>query len=268
MKSKNIIFWILAIIITLASAYYQRITGPTYPKSGSISLNDIDIKYNLDRSYPGEGDCLIKLNVPSADIKGTLIWKRHNTKDADKMVEMRYENGILTAELPHQPPAGKLDYQIRLLKENVEKYIPSKDSYVVIRFRGDVPWYVLIPHIIVIFLAMLFSTRTGIEFFNKEPNYKRLLWWTLGAFFIGGFILGPLVQKFAFGEYWTGVPFGWDLTDNKTLIAFVGWLIALIGHRKSQKPDYWILGAALLTLIVFLIPHSVLGSELDYSKVN
>ena len=36
---------------------------------------------------------------------------------------------------------------------------------------------------------------------------------------VGGFILGPLVQNYAFGELWTGVPFGWDLTDNKTLIA-------------------------------------------------
>jgi hypothetical protein len=268
MKAKNIIFWILAIIITLASAYYQRTTGPTYPKKGSISLNDQEIKYSLDRSYPGEGDCPIKLNINSPDIRGTLIWKRHNTKDADKTVEMRYENGVLIAELPHQPPAGKLDYQIRLQKDNVEKYIPEKNNYIVIRFRGDVPWFVLIPHILIMFLAMLFSTRAGIEFFSKEPNYNKFIWWTLGTLFIGGFILGPLVQKFAFGEYWTGVPFGWDLTDNKTLIAFIGWIAAFIGYRKSQKPGYWILGAAVLTLIVFLIPHSVLGSELDYSKTN
>jgi hypothetical protein len=268
MKAKNIIFWIIAIIITLASAYYQRTTGPTYPKKGSISLNDQEIKYSLDRSFAGDGDCPVKLNINSADTRGTLIWKRHNTNDADKTVEMRYENGVLIAELPHQPPAGKLDYQIRIQKDNIEKYIPEKNNYVVIRFRGDVPWYVLIPHILIMFLAMLFSTRAGIEFFSKEPKYIKYMWWTLGTLFAGGFILGPLVQHFAFGPYWTGVPFGWDLTDNKTLIAFIGWIVAIIGQRKSQKPGYWILGASLLTLIVFMIPHSVLGSELDYSKVN
>lgn len=267
MKNRKILFWILAIIITIASAYYQRITGPTYAKKGSIMLSDQEIKYQLDRSFAGEGDCPIKINVP-ADIKGTLVWKRHNTKDADQIIEMKNDNGTLTANLPHQLPAGKLDYQIRLIKDNVEKYVPSKESYVVIRFRGDVPWYVLIPHIIVIFLAMLFSTRAGIEFFSREPDYKKFIWWTIGTLLVGGFILGPLVQKFAFGEYWTGVPFGWDLTDNKTLIAFIGWIIAFIGQRKSRKPGYWIIGASILTLIVFLIPHSVLGSELDYSKGN
>jgi hypothetical protein len=49
-------------------------------------------------------------------------------------------------------------------------------------------------------------------------------------------ILGPVVQKFAFGEYWTGFPFGTDLTDNKTLIAFIGWIIALVAVFKSEKP--------------------------------
>ena len=28
---RNILFWILALVITLASAVYQRATGPTYP---------------------------------------------------------------------------------------------------------------------------------------------------------------------------------------------------------------------------------------------
>ena len=267
MKTRNILFWTLAVIITICSAYYQRITGPTYPQKGSITFNEQEIKYNLDRSYAGDGDCPVKINVPG-DLKGTLIWKRHNTKDADKIIDMRNDNGTLVAELPHQPPSGKLDYQIRLNKDNMEKYIPSKENYIVIRFRGDVPALILIPHILIMFLAMLFSTRAGIEFFRKEPKFIKYIWWTLVLLFAGGFILGPLVQHFAFGPYWTGIPFGWDLTDNKTLIAFVGWIVALIGYKKSSRPGYWILGASLLTLIVFLIPHSVLGSELDYSKVN
>jgi len=81
-------------------------------------------------------------------------------------------------------------------------------------------------------------------------------------------IFGPIVQKYAFDAYWTGVPFGFDLTDNKTLIAFIAWIVASVMVFKSKKPAYWVLGAAVVTLIVFLIPHSVLGSELDYSKMN
>jgi hypothetical protein len=78
-------------------------------------------------------------------------------------------------------------------------------------------------------------------------------------------ILGPIMQKYAFGEFWTGIPFGWDLTDNKTLIALIFWIIAVVMNRKKERPLYTILAAAVL-LVIFSIPHSVLGSELDYSS--
>jgi len=79
-------------------------------------------------------------------------------------------------------------------------------------------------------------------------------------------IFGPLVQEYAFGDLWTGFPFGYDLTDNKTLIALIGWLAALWAMYKSPHPKRWILIAAAVTLVVFVIPHSLFGTELDYSQ--
>jgi len=83
-------------------------------------------------------------------------------------------------------------------------------------------------------------------------------------------ILGPLVQKFAFGAYWTGVPFGWDLTDNKTLIAMIFWLMAswrvLKGNAEQNR--WWVVLAVVVMFIVFLIPHSMMGSELNYETMT
>ncbi|MCX6335012.1 MAG: hypothetical protein NT092_12035 [Bacteroidia bacterium] len=76
-------------------------------------------------------------------------------------------------------------------------------------------------------------------------------------------ILGPLVQKFAFGAFWTGVPFGWDLTDNKTLIAVLFWILAVVMNLKKERPVYTVL-AAIVLLLIFSVPHSMFGSELDY----
>jgi hypothetical protein len=143
-----------------------------------------------------------------------------------------------------------------------------KDRAVVIRFKDDVPIWLLIPHVIFMFAAMLLSTRTGLEYFSKEPDFGKLTSWTIGILLIGGFILGPLVQQYAFGALWTGFPFGYDLTDNKTLIAAIVWLFAWYKVKKSPNPKIWVLIAAVVMLIVFLIPHSVLGSELDYSKLE
>ena len=88
---------------------------------------------------------------------------------------------------------------------------------------------------------------------------------TLILFAIGGIVLGPIVQYYAFGDFWTGIPFGWDLTDNKTLIALIFWILAVIMNRKKERPLYTILAAVIL-LIVFSIPHSLFGSQLDYAS--
>jgi hypothetical protein len=114
------------------------------------------------------------------------------------------------------------------------------------------------------FIAMLFSTLAGLMAVIKYPLYKKYALWTLILFIAGGMVLGPIVQYFAFGNLWTGIPFGWDLTDNKTLIALIFWILAVIMNKKSEKPIYTVL-AALVLLLVFSIPHSLFGSELNVS---
>ena len=263
---RKIILWVIALVITVATAYYQRTTGPTYPVKEYTTINGIKISGLFDRSHDGEGDHLVKINVDNKNITGSLYWKRYKTNDKWNIILMNRESNKLSAFLPHQPPAGKLLYKVVLQSEGLSITIP--DEPVVIRFKGAVPLYVLIPHVIFMFVAMLFAARTGLEFFNKEQKFYRLTTYTLVILFIGGLILGPIVQEYAFGEFWTGVPFGIDLTDNKTLIAFIGWLIAFFAVRKNKNPRFWVAFATILMFVIFLIPHSVLGSELDYNKMN
>ncbi len=79
-------------------------------------------------------------------------------------------------------------------------------------------------------------------------------------------ILGPIVQKYAFDAYWTGWPFGQDLTDNKTLAAFVLWVAAYFQVKFNPKKRGWVIAAAVLLLAVYLIPHSMFGSEIDFTQ--
>lgn len=180
---------------------------------------------------------------------------------------MRREGDELSASLPRQPSAGKVEYYVRL-QAGDRQYLLPPDRAAVLRFRGDVPDTFLLPHILLMFAAMLFSTRAGLAALAREEKIRRLVIWATGMTFIGGMIFGPIVQYYAFGSFWTGVPFGWDLTDNKTLIAMIGWAIAFATSRRSQPARGWILGASVLTLIIFLIPHSLLGSQLDYAEVG
>ena len=264
---KSILLWIAAFVLTIFTAVYQRITGPTYPISGEIKVDKELIEYKLDRSHGGEGDHPVEIKVSDTAIIGKLLWKRYKTEDEWTPVDMVRKDDRLIALLPHQPPAGKLIYKIILQKDNAVISLPEEGG-VVIRFKGDVPVYFLIPHIIFIFGAMLLSTRTGLEYFNDGKKFKPLTIFTFIFIIIGGFILGPIIQYYAFGEFWTGFPFGHDLTDNKILIGFIGWLLALIALYKFKNPKRWIVFASILMFIIFLIPHSLLGSELDYNELD
>jgi len=123
----------------------------------------------------------------------------------------------------------------------------------------------MLPHILLMFTAMLFSTRAGLAAIFREKTFSLTLW-TFVTFVLGGLVFGPIVQKYAFGDYWTGWPWGTDLTDNKTAFAFIFWLIALIKVLKHPRHRSWVLVASIVLLLIYLIPHSLLGSEIDWTQ--
>jgi len=260
---KNFLFWTIAIIITIAAAMYQRMTGPTYPYRTVAAVDGTEYPLKLKRSQTNTYPCTIKLEVPEG-VSGSLYYRRFRTSDDWTAIEMKHDGELLSGELPSQPAAGKLEYFIVLQGPSGAETTVMKDEPVVIRFKGNVPAIIMIPHILIMFFAMLLSNLAGITAaagMQSQRKYGRLALWLLLA---GGMILGPLVQKYAFGELWTGVPFGWDLTDNKTLISIIAWVVAVIMNRKQPRPAYTI-AAAIILLLVYSVPHSLFGSELNYA---
>ena len=261
MKIKPIFYWILAVIITLSASVYQRRTGPTYEKRVKINIDNVDYKFELLRSFGGEEDCKIELNIPDTEINGTLEYRKFPTKNEWTTIEMARQSETLSAVLPNLPPAGKYEYKI-ILSKNGKEYPLNNSESVVIRFKGDVPAGVLIPHIFFIFFAMLLGNLAGVMAIFRYRKFRFYTNLTVIALFIGGLIFGPWVQLYAFNELWAGVPFAWDLTDNKTLVAFLFWLLAYFMNRKKERPVYTIV-ASIVMLLVYSIPHSMFGSQLD-----
>jgi hypothetical protein len=262
--SKNVVFWVLAFVITCGSAVFQRMTGPSYPCRGEVIFENQVINYKFDRSHEGNNNHKVILSVTDKDINGTLIYKRYKSNDSITYVKMTREGTNLYAEFPGQPPSGKVQYQVMISKGNSNVTIPDKS--VILRFKSSTPLIYLIPHIIIMFAAMLFSIKAGIDCFRKDAKLKMLTYWTLILFFFGGFVLGPIVQYYAFGSYWSGFPFGMDMTDNKTLLALIAWIAAFIAIKRGKAVKIWVLTASIILFLVYMIPHSVLGSEIDYSK--
>ncbi len=265
MRSRPWVLWTVALVVTLVAAVYQRVTGPTYPARGKVKVGEEEIRFRLIRSYDGAGDAEIRVAAASPEVSGTLEFKRYRSHDTWIREPLQREGGFLVGQIPHQPAAGKVLYRVYLAQGGSSE-VPLTHEALVIRFRGKVLPYILYPHIALMFLGMLYSTRAGLEGIVRGERTSSYAFWAVLFLVLGGMILGPVVQKLAFGDFWTGWPFGHDMTDNKTAAALLFWILALWRLRRNPQRRVWAIAAAALLLLVYAIPHSMLGSELDYSQ--
>ena len=176
---KKALLWILALILTLSAAVYQRLTGPTYPMRVKTEIAGATVSAKLPRTHESTGDCEIRIRVQNTDIGGLIVYKRHPTDDPWSEISMTREGEDLVGSLPAQPPAGKLEYRVTL-ESGGETDVLSGEEPVIIRFKGAVPIWILLPHVLIMFLAMLFSTRAGLEALRPTGNPRTLAIWTTG----------------------------------------------------------------------------------------
>ncbi len=265
---KQITAWILAILVAFSSAIYQKVTGPTYPVKIDKTVDNLHLSGKLSRSGTTGEQTPITITIVDADssVSAKLIYKKYRYNEQWNEIEMiRKGDNTFTASLPSMPPAAKLEYALIISRNDQQVF--RQETATVIRYKGKVSPKVLVPHIIFIFLAMIISNLViFLLLFTGKIEVKYIIT-TILFMLLGGFVFGPIVQKMAFGAYWTGFPFGYDLTDNKVLIGLIGWLLAYY-KRNAPKAKWWVWGAYLLMLIVFLIPHSMLGSELNYETME
>ncbi len=270
----KIVIWILAILLMGASVVYQRLTGPTHPKRGSFEISSTSHTYRLIRSGTSTTPARVSIPDPGGEISAIIEWRRYPTDEGFMSIPMTSNDGSLVGDLPRQVAAGKVEYSVTLQTPEGPIHLPSGDTgTVILRYKDPVPATVLVPHIFLMFFAVLFGIRTGLSAILAPSGMRWSAWTTLAGMTIGGMVFGPIVQKYAFGAYWTGWPFGGDLTDNKVLIMWIVWIVACttIGFKPLKKE--WVgrilvVAAAIVMTGVYLIPHSMRGSELNYEAVD
>lgn len=234
--------------------------------TGSAQLpSGHSVRWRLPRSGEVGRDLPVSLEVQGAPLAGLVRCRRVPSREEWQLLAVSREPSSggyrLSAFLPAQPPAGKLAYQF-LLVPDVGEELAIPPEPVVVRFKGRVGLALLLPHVLAMFLGLLLANRAGLGVLFGEARPQRFLWLILAFFALGGLVLGPLVQKAAFGAWWTGFPLGHDVTDTKTLAVVVGWLWAAVRSRGGRR---WpVLVASLLTLLAFALPHSLWGSELRW----
>lgn len=273
-RRRRAALWLAALLLMVAAAGYQRRTGPTYPARGQLEVAGATYGYRLVRSGSSDSGARVELPAPGAPVDGALHYKRYRTDDDFTTLPLRVDGDQLVARLPGQPPAGKLEYFVTLDAPGGRVTLPGAErGTVVIRFKDDVPIYFLLPHVLFMFCALLVGVRAGLGAAFAPAGTRRLAWIALALMTVGGMVLGPIVQKFAFGAFWTGFPFGYDLTDNKVLIMWLVWLatcafVALSDRDGRRRVRAAVAAATVVMLAVYVIPHSAQGSELDWEAIE
>jgi hypothetical protein len=266
------LLWSIAFVLTVSAAGYQRFTGPSYPARGTFEVAGQTYDYRLIRNTLTTGDA--RVAIPDPGVPGALHYKRYRTEEGFTSLPLRVDDSELVGQLPVQPPAGKLEYFLTVRTPAGVIRVPGEaEGSVIIRFKDPVPWYSLAPHIAMMFLALLVGMRAGLAALFSPAPMRRLAWTTLVIMTIGGMILGPINQWYAFGAFWTGWPFDYDLTDNKVLIMWLVWIVAggviWFRARKDERVSRAAVAiAALVLVVVYLIPHSARGTEVDYELLD
>ena len=278
---KSLLSWAVAAALTLACFAFQNRTGPTYPLEGRFATARGEVSFKFLRSEEiGQGlQIMLRDPVPQG-VSAKVRYRRYKSNDGWSETPMNpgafrfsrrgtaEEVRGVGATLPSLPErAGKYEYQV-LVDDGTGVRSVTGDRPVHARYKAPVPNAVLLVHILLVFLSMTLALRTGIAALTGG-EVRGLLWATIGSLLLGAFVLGPIVQKYAFGVWWSGVPFGYDWTDNKVLVELLGWAgaaVAVLVSRNPRTARAAVLVATAVTLAVYFIPHSIFGSEYDYTR--
>jgi hypothetical protein len=270
-NGRRVVLWTVATLCMVSVAAFQRLTGPTIAIRGTVTVAGGPLDYRLPRKGWTYEDLRVTVPDPGPATSGWLFYKRYKTDDSLTTVPFVRGPDGLTASLPRQPAAGKLEYAIMLETNGERVRVPAGDEDVVARFKDAVPLGLLLPHVFCMFFAMLFGMRAGLSAAFEPDRMPRHALISLALMTVGGMILGPFAQKYAFGAFWTGFPFGYDLTDNKTLLMWGVWVVAcgvLLTRGGAGLRRGAVLIATVVMTFVYLIPHSTRGSELDYELLD
>jgi hypothetical protein len=276
-KLTNVSLWVLSAVITLACFTYQNRTGPTYPLEGSLQTSRGTVEFKFQRSQtlgedlnivlsdpvPPGIDAFVKYRRFRSNDQWSVIYMQRGSYDFSRRGQNESVKGI-GAQLPGlYERAGKYEYYVYIADPTGEPVSITGEYPIYARYKAPVPRAALFAHILVIFASMTLALRTTMEALI-DGNYRWMILATVGSLVLGGFIFGPLVQWYAFGVWWAGIPHGYDWTDNKVLIELVFWLTACWTNRGQKRNRWPVYLAGLVTIMVYFIPHSMFGSEYNY----
>jgi hypothetical protein len=279
-------FWriLVAIIFTLLLLSFARKTTRVKSVHKTVEKDGIVMVHDTVPKKVDEGDAVIPVKVIGTK-EVRLFYKIE--KGEFRSVDMGLKEGesdVLVASIPHHKKGTKAWYYIEAQKQIDDKKLtvslPDRKSTnfdpILLKFEGNVPPYIIVSHVFCNFAAIFFSVLaifSAVDLKRGKSTLKKSVLFSLLTFiflFTGFLLVGSALNYFAFGVMWEAFPFGRDITDNKSQIVFLFWLVTLflvkgtiLGKNPSKnlvsEKTYstMVIISFVITLVMYLIPHSI-----------
>ena len=270
---------VLGFILTIALLGLSRRLSTRRPNDLAVEGEGFRLEHRTVTEQVGAGRPDLVLSVTGDGTLEPVVRYRVGGGGELRSVAMTDDGGdVWRAILPEFEKGTKIYYALELYRGNDRAArIPEEEgAFLFIKYKGKVSAVVLTLHILFMFASFYFMVQglwsaigilAGRAWKAEAVGHAR---WVLISSFIGGWPLGFILNYQAFGVVWEGFPFGYDVTDNKTQIMFVFWLVSLLLVRgsflgKGEKLD--ILGSRgfavalivsfVVSLALFIVPHSL-----------
>jgi len=276
---------VLALILTLVLLFIARRLAMVQPRVMQNTSAGITISHqNPGKAFENRNFVVTARVTPVLSMGQKLLLNfTYGGIDSDwsaaEMSPKAAGSDTLAADINGQPKGEKLFYYFEAQDSlgTVAASLGAEQNPLRLRFEGSVPAHIIVPHIFFMFAGAFFAFLSlfgAVQLLKNKGGVdavaKKVAWTTLFVF-IGGFPLGILVTRRALGGLgWGGFPLGNDMTDTKTLVIFLFWLILLIlgkgsvfqknAEKNLVKPATYgklTLVGFILLLGLYLIPHSL-----------
>jgi hypothetical protein len=274
--AKRIVISIVCTAVLLTGA---RRLSTRNPRDVSTESAGVRVLHRTVTEQVGAGAPAVELDIPDSPRAAPFVVYHTGAGTAlERRAMTRAADGRWTAALPDLGKGKRLSYafEIELPGGTVARLPEDASGFYLIKYKGKVSPAVLILHIAAMFGSFFFMVMGlfgAVAILRGREGKRRTVVcgrWVLLLSFLGGWPLGFMLNYQAFGPVWEGFPFGFDVTDNKTQIMFLCWLVSLLLVRGSlfgrgEETDRLgprgfaaaVIASFVISVVLFIVPHSL-----------
>jgi len=234
------------------------------------------------KEHMGEGDAVVRCRV--TDLREAwpagALTLHYQMQETWRVVHFQRSAGsgeAFEAAIPHAGRGVAVPYYVQVgtglgPTQLLPVQAPAETFRVTFKGRPSTP--LLIAHVLCMIGGLVFlvlATVGALLFLRNKRGlalHRRAGLIGFVLLFIGGVPLGMAVERQVFGTYWEGWPFGRDVTDTKTGLILLLWLVLMLvrgrdlGSRlpAERRPRdrawaVWLIALTVFTAAMYLIPH-------------